>query len=62
MFILTAGGFGVMVVPPAPLVAPLIGMLLAAELLRRFAARPVECAKLYHENPRRLILRRRDAR
>jgi aquaporin Z len=36
--------------------APLLGMLLAAELYRR-ARRPVRCAKLHHDNRRRCIFR-----
>ena len=37
--------------------APLIGMLLAAELRLRLSPRPVRCAKLHHDNPRRCIFR-----
>jgi len=37
--------------------APLIGMLLAAELRLRLSPRPVLCAKLHHDNPRRCIFR-----
>ena len=37
--------------------APLIGMLLAAELRLRLSPRPVRCAKLHHENSRRCIFR-----
>lgn len=37
--------------------APLIGMLLAAELRLRLWSRPVQCAKLHHDNPRRCIFR-----
>jgi len=37
--------------------APLIGMLLAAELRLRLSPRPVQCAKLHHDNPRRCIFR-----
>ncbi len=35
--------------------APLIGMLLAAELRLRLSPRPVQCAKLHHDNGRRCI-------
>jgi aquaporin Z len=38
------------------LTAPLLGMLLAAEIHRR-SRRPVRCAKLHHDNPRRCIFR-----
>ena len=37
--------------------APLIGMLLAAELRLRLSPRPVRCAKLHHDNQRRCIFR-----
>ena len=37
--------------------APLLGMLLAAELRLRLSPRPVRCAKLHHDNPRRCIFR-----
>jgi aquaporin Z len=37
--------------------APLIGMLLAAELRLRLWPRPVRCAKLHHDNRRRCIFR-----
>jgi aquaporin Z len=37
--------------------APLIGMLLAAELRLRLSPSPVRCAKLHHENARRCIFR-----
>src|SRR5438445_434066 len=37
--------------------APLIGMLLAAELRLRLSPQPVRCAKLHHDNPRRCIFR-----
>jgi len=37
--------------------APLIGMLMAAELRLRLSPRPVLCAKLHHDNPRRCIFR-----
>ena len=37
--------------------APPIGMLLAAELYRRFSAGPVICAKLHHQNDKRCIFR-----
>jgi len=37
--------------------APLIGMLMAAELRLRLSPRPVRCAKLHHDNPRRCIFR-----
>jgi aquaporin Z len=39
------------------LTAPLIGMLLAAELRLRLSPRPVLCAKLHHANSRRCIFR-----
>lgn len=37
--------------------APLIGMLLAAELRLRLSPRPVPCAKLHHDTARRCIFR-----
>ena len=37
--------------------APLVGMLLAAELRLRLSPSPVRCAKLHHENSRRCIFR-----
>jgi len=37
--------------------APLIGMLLAAELRLRLSPQPVRCAKLHRDNPRRCIFR-----
>jgi len=39
------------------LTAPLLGMLLAAELRLRLSGRPVICAKLHHDNPARCIFR-----
>ena len=39
------------------LTAPLLGMLLAAELRLRLLQRPVICAKLHHANPARCIFR-----
>ena len=39
------------------LVAPLVGMLIAAELRVRWTRRPVMCAKLQHEHARRCIFR-----
>lgn len=38
-------------------VAPPLGMLGAAEAYRRWAGRPVLCAKLHHQNARRCIFR-----
>jgi len=37
--------------------APLLGMLLAAELHLRLSPRPVHCAKLHHDNRHRCIFR-----
>jgi aquaporin Z len=39
------------------LTAPPLGMLLAAELHTRLRRRPVRCAKLHHDTPRRCIFR-----
>lgn len=39
------------------LTAPPLGMLLAAEAHARLGRRPVACAKLHHDNPRRCIFR-----
>src|SRR5262249_20300705 len=44
------------------LTAPLLGMLLAAEVHQRTSAPPVPCAKLHHANDRRCIFRCRYGR